>query len=68
MWNKNERTGHVEQAKGKIKQAVGALTRNDDLKAEGQVDEAAGKVQASIGRTGRKAGEAIARVAKAVKQ
>jgi hypothetical protein len=27
MWNKNERNGMVDQAKGKLKQAVGTLTR-----------------------------------------
>lgn len=36
--------GTVDQAKGRVKQAVGTLTRNDDLKAEGQVDETVGKV------------------------
>jgi len=68
MWNKNERHGKVDQAKGKVKQAVGTLTRNDDLKAEGQADETVGKVEAAVGRTRRKTGEAITRVAKAVKR
>lgn len=45
MWNKNERDGKIDRAKGKIEQAVGDLTHDDDLKAEGRVDEAAGKVQ-----------------------
>ena len=68
MLNKNERQGTVDQAKGKIKQAVGVLTGNDDLKAEGQVDETAGKVEAAVGRTSRKAGEAITRLGNAVKR
>ena len=68
MWNKTERNGKVDQAKGKVKQAVGALTRNDDLKAKGQVDETVGKVETAVGRTGRKAGDAITRVGKAVKR
>ena len=55
------------QAKGKVKQAVGKLTRSDDLKAEGQADETVGKVEAAVGRTSRKAGDAITRVGKAVK-
>jgi uncharacterized protein YjbJ (UPF0337 family) len=67
MWNKNERQGNADQAKGKVKQAVGTLTRNDDLKAEGHVDETVGKVQAAVGRTTRKTGDAITRVGKAVK-
>jgi uncharacterized protein YjbJ (UPF0337 family) len=68
MWNKNERNGKVDQAKGKVKQAVGTLTRNEDLKAEGQVDETVGKVEAAVGRTSRKTGDAITRVGKVVKQ
>ncbi len=34
-----------DQAKGKVKQAVGDLTGNKDLKARGKADEAAGKVK-----------------------
>ena len=67
MWNKNERNGKVDQTKGKVKQAVGALTRDDDLKAEGRVDETVGKIETAVGRTSRKAGDAITRVGKAVK-
>jgi uncharacterized protein YjbJ (UPF0337 family) len=68
MWNANERSGKVDQAKGRIKQAVGGLTADDDLKAEGQVDETVGKVEAAVGRTSRKAGGAITRVGNAVKR
>lgn len=35
----------LDQAKGKIKQAVGDLTDNRDLKREGQTDEKAGKAK-----------------------
>ena len=68
MWNKNERNGKIDQAKGKVKQAIGDLTHDDDLKAEGQVDEAVGKVEAAVGQTRRKAGEAIESVGKTVKR
>jgi uncharacterized protein YjbJ (UPF0337 family) len=68
MWTKNERKGKVDQAQGKVKQAVGTLTGNDDLKAEGQVDETVGKVEAAVGRTSRKTGDAITRVGKAMKR
>jgi len=68
MWNKNERKGKVDQAKGKAKQVVGTLTGDDDLKAEGQVDETVGKVEAAVGRIGHKAGDAITRAGKAVKR
>jgi uncharacterized protein YjbJ (UPF0337 family) len=68
MWNKNERAGKVDQAKDKVKQAVGTLTGNDELQAEGHVDETVGKVQAAVGRTSRKTGDAITRVGKAVRR
>ena len=68
MWNKNERKGTVDQTKGKVKQAIGTLTGNDDLKAEGQLDETVGKVEAAVGRTSRRTGDAIKRVGNAVKR
>lgn len=37
--------GNVEQTKGRIKQAVGDLTGDDDLKKEGKADERAGKAK-----------------------
>ena len=40
-----------DQAKGKIKQAVGDLTGNKDLKKEGKVDENAGKVKEFVEST-----------------
>ncbi len=35
----------IDKAKGKIKQAAGDLTGDDDLRRSGKVDEAAGKVK-----------------------
>jgi hypothetical protein len=32
MWNKNERSGKVDQAKGKVKQVVGTLAGDNRLK------------------------------------
>lgn len=37
-----------DQAKGKIKQAAGALTDDDKLRAQGENDEKAGKVKEVI--------------------
>jgi uncharacterized protein YjbJ (UPF0337 family) len=68
MWNKDERNGKADQAKGRVKQAVGDLTGNKDLKAEGRVDEASGKVQAAVGHVRRETGKAIEAVAAAVKK
>ena len=49
MWNKNERDGKIDQAKGKVKQAVGDVTGNDKLKTEGKVDETVGKAKTAVG-------------------
>jgi uncharacterized protein YjbJ (UPF0337 family) len=68
MWNKDEREGKIDQAKGKVKQAVGDLTDNDRLKAEGRKDEVSGNVQEAVGQIRRTAGEAIDAVVKASKQ
>ena len=67
MGNAHERHGKIDQAKGKVKQAVAAVTGDDCLKAEGQIDEAVGNVKDAVGRTHRKFGNAIERTAKAVK-
>jgi uncharacterized protein YjbJ (UPF0337 family) len=40
--------GEMDQAKGRIKQAAGDLTDNEDLKNEGKVDEAAGGVKGKV--------------------
>ena len=36
---------NIDQAKGRVKQAAGDLTDNDDLKAEGKGDELLGKAK-----------------------
>ena len=68
MWNKNERDGKTDQAKGKVKQAVGDLTGNDKLKAEGKIDETVGKAKTAIGGAQKKVGAAIESISKAMKR
>jgi uncharacterized protein YjbJ (UPF0337 family) len=68
MWNKNERDGKIDQAKGRVKQAVGDVTGNKKLKAEGQVDEAGGKVEEAVGQLQRKTVAAIDKIGNAVKR
>jgi uncharacterized protein YjbJ (UPF0337 family) len=68
MWNKDERDGKIDQAKGKVKQAVGDLTGNDKLKAKGKVDEAVGGAKTAIGGAEKKVAAAIASVDKAAKR
>jgi uncharacterized protein YjbJ (UPF0337 family) len=38
-------SGNLDEAKGRAKEAAGALTGDKDLKAEGKGDQAAGKVK-----------------------
>jgi uncharacterized protein YjbJ (UPF0337 family) len=40
--------GKMDEAKGRVKQAAGDLTDDDDLKREGKVDEAGGKIKQAI--------------------
>jgi uncharacterized protein YjbJ (UPF0337 family) len=39
---------NADDAKGRLKEAAGDLTNDDDLKREGQVDQATGKVKDKI--------------------
>lgn len=57
--NRDELEGKGEKIKGKLKQATGDLTGDEQLHDEGLADEAAGDVQESLGRGRRKVGEAI---------
>ena len=52
----------LDQAKGRVKQAVGDLTDNDDLKNEGKADESAGKVKEFLGDAKDKADDVVDKV------
>lgn len=41
-------SGEADKAVGRVKQAAGDLTGDDQLKAEGQADESAGKIKDKI--------------------
>jgi uncharacterized protein YjbJ (UPF0337 family) len=49
----------AEQAKGKVKQAVGDLTDDDELRREGKVDDASGSAKEKVGDLKDKAEGAI---------
>jgi uncharacterized protein YjbJ (UPF0337 family) len=38
-------SGKSDELKGRVKEAAGALTGDDELKRKGQVDQAAGKIK-----------------------
>jgi len=52
-------SGTADKAEGRIKQAAGDLTDNEDLKDEGKKDEAAGKVKDAVGDAKDKANDAV---------
>ena len=41
-------SGEMDQAKGRVKQATGDLTGDDEMKREGEADEAAGKLKDKV--------------------
>ncbi len=66
--NRDELNGKAEAAKGKVKQAVGHLTDDQDLHDEGVVDEVEGEAQETIGRARRKVGETIEDIGDRIKR
>jgi uncharacterized protein YjbJ (UPF0337 family) len=66
--NKDELEGKATAVKGQVKQAVGDLTDDEQLRNDGEIDEAAGDTQATVGRVRRKVGEAIEDLGKDVKR
>lgn len=55
-------SGTADKASGRVKQAAGDLTDNDDLKNEGKKDEAAGKVKDVVEDVKDKANDAIDKI------
>ena len=53
--------GSADDAKGRVKEATGALTGDDDLKREGKVDQATGTVKDKVGDASDKVKDAIRR-------
>ena len=66
--NKDEIDGKAQQIKGKIKQATGDLTDDEQLHDVGVADEASGDVREGFGRGRRKVGEAIEDIGEKLKR
>jgi uncharacterized protein YjbJ (UPF0337 family) len=49
----------MDEAKGRVKEAAGDLTGNEDLKNEGKVDRASGKIKDAVGGVADKAKELL---------
>jgi uncharacterized protein YjbJ (UPF0337 family) len=50
---------NIDDAKGRAKEAAGALTDNDDLKREGKADQAGAKVKDAAEKVADKADDAV---------
>jgi uncharacterized protein YjbJ (UPF0337 family) len=55
-------SGAADKAKGRIKEAAGAITDDDSLRREGKIDQAAGKVKDAASKVKEKAEEAVDKV------
>jgi len=51
--------GKIDKTKGKVKEAVGDLTGNKDLKSEGKTDRRAGEAKEKIGKVEEKVEDVI---------
>lgn len=51
--------GTKDDAKGRIKEAAGSLTGDQELKDEGKVDRASGKVKDAVGSVADKAKDVL---------
>jgi uncharacterized protein YjbJ (UPF0337 family) len=56
-----EEIQNKDDAKGRVKEAVGSVTGDDDLKREGKVDQAGGKAKEGIERLTDKVKDALRR-------
>jgi uncharacterized protein YjbJ (UPF0337 family) len=59
--HKDEAKGVGKQVKGAIKDAVGGMTGNERMQAEGKADKAVGKAQQKVGEMKDKASDALKR-------
>ena len=59
--------GKIDQIKGRIKEAAGALTDDDRLKREGQLDQVVGEVKEKAARVAEKVKETVERAADTMK-
>ncbi len=51
--------GSADDAKGRVKEATGTLTGDDELKNEGKVDQASGTVKDKVGDASDKAKDVL---------
>jgi uncharacterized protein YjbJ (UPF0337 family) len=65
--NRDEIEGKYEQAKGSIKDGLGRLTSDEEMRAEGKADKLKGDVQEGWGGAKRKVGDMLEDTGDAIK-
>ena len=63
MWNKDEVQGKADQVSGKVKEKVGELNNDEQLRNEGAAQQDAGHVEEAFGKGRRKVGEVVKDIA-----
>lgn len=57
-------SGKTDKVKGRIKEAAGALTGNDELREEGKTDQAVGEAKEAVQKVADKVKDAVKKVIK----
>jgi uncharacterized protein YjbJ (UPF0337 family) len=52
-------SGKADEMKGRVKEAAGAITDDDELRREGKIDQAAGKTKEAVEKTVDKVKDAV---------
>jgi uncharacterized protein YjbJ (UPF0337 family) len=60
--------GKIDKIKGRIKEAAGVLTGNEELRAEGKTDQAVGEVKEVVDKVKKVAENAVDDVKEAMKK
>jgi uncharacterized protein YjbJ (UPF0337 family) len=50
---------NIDEAKGRVKEAAGDLTQDEDLKREGKIDRATGEAKEKVGEASDKVKDAV---------
>ncbi|MEO7793892.1 MAG: CsbD family protein [Thermoanaerobaculia bacterium] len=64
----HEAHGKVDKLTGKVKEAAGILTGNEELEEQGATQRAKGAVEEQLGKAQRKVGDLVESVGKAIKE
>jgi uncharacterized protein YjbJ (UPF0337 family) len=66
--NRDEREGKAENLKGRVKEAAGIVSGDEELEKRGADERAGGAAREGLGRARRKLGEALEDLGKDVKE